>query len=375
MSDAVPIIEEIKQEYKELRLKGNSRAEASEKLMDAYRHELNDSDDGPLFWIGIAAAQVACRELSQEASEMGLKALKDLQNTQIGELLGSRQIAKYWERFAQPPMPERRKITEKKRFQCAWRIGDVFAYKIKGVSAERLGISGKYMLLRKVDTADWSRGETHPVVTFTYWDRPELPKTAEEFQTVMPLRVACGRHGYPINLYEYRIDILFKRSKQLDDLELCYLGNFPDVPAPADEVIVKQSGSILMANPVDFDNECSLYYNLNLLIKINSLPVGRFFWEKYRKYINPSSEVQNIGCTDDITITLENAKRLLLKKHPDNIEEQTFAVYYDTRNYCWLVEKMDCIFAENPSECVMFYTNGDVLSVFSCPKDPYTRWG
>ncbi|MBP5154150.1 MAG: hypothetical protein ILP12_03985 [Lachnospiraceae bacterium] len=59
----LPFIEEIREEYKVRRRKGYSPIEAVEDLKLVYSNETVDIDDGPQFWLGIARAQIAWKEL------------------------------------------------------------------------------------------------------------------------------------------------------------------------------------------------------------------------------------------------------------------------------------------------------------------------
>lgn len=255
-----PVIEEIKSEYKDFRIKGFGRAEAVEKIKYNYRYELADEEGSLLVWIGLADAQFACKELSEEIAQCGLKAIESKEGSELAQLLGIRQLEKRKERYSQPPMPERKKIREGKKFRCNWEIGDTFAYRIKGEEAEKYHLAGRYMLLRKVSEVEIYNGQIHPIVSFTLWDNQDLPRTSEDFEKVPFLRLDHGRMNCGSDQYEYRIELLFTTKRQVERLELQFIGNFTGVKMPENEYLLTRPGEILMALPKEFDHECCLAY-------------------------------------------------------------------------------------------------------------------
>ena len=115
------------------------------------------------------------------------------------------------------------------------------------------------MLLRKVSEADFD-GKITPIVSMTFWDKPKLPKTVAEFKEMPILRVERGRQFTSLELHEYRTEILFSSKRQVEQLQLQYIGNFANVDMPKDEVVFTKPGEIHMALPKDFDYECCLIY-------------------------------------------------------------------------------------------------------------------
>ena len=258
-----PVIEEIKSEYKNLRIKGFGREEATDRIKDSYRYELADEDDSPLIWIGLADAQFACKELSAEVAECALKTIESIDDSELAQFIGIRQLTKRKERYSQPPMPERKSIREGKKFRCSWEIGDTFAYRIKGEEAEKYHLAEKYMLLRKVSEVEVYNGQVHPIVSMTLWDKPTLPKTATEFQNSPFLRLSSGKQFTSLDQFEYRTEILFATKRQVEQLELQFVGNFGDIEMPKDEIVFTMPGVIHKTLPKNFDDECCLAYRTN----------------------------------------------------------------------------------------------------------------
>ena len=255
------ILGDIKTDYTKLRQDGQSRNEAVQILMAQYHDELTTGaeDDGLLFWVGLADAQYALKELSVEVSVQGLAALERLK-VAIPEITPG-DIEKRQERYACAPMPERTHVRSPKRYRCQWRIGDTFAYQMSGPEAEKNGVAGEYVLLRKVDELEWDN-QLHPVVTLTHWKKTALPLDAAEFQSAPILRLKRGKMCANESSYEYRVEVLFSRPKQLQDLKLQYLGNFANIAMPTDEYYDGRPGYVLMIHPKRFNSYMNYYCSL-----------------------------------------------------------------------------------------------------------------
>lgn len=252
------ILGDIKTDYTKLRQDGQSRNEAVQILMAKYHEELTTGaeDDGLLFWVGLADAQYALKELSVEVSVQGLAALERLK-VAIPEITPG-DIEKRRGHYACAPMPERARVRSPKRYRCQWRIGDTFAYQMFGPEAEKNGVAGEYVLLRKVDELEWDN-QLHPVVTLTHWKKTALPLDAAEFQSAPILRLCNGRLGSPRSTYEYRIEILFTSQKQIKELDLQYIGNFPNIIIPENEFYDPTPGCVLMMSPQKINEELNFY--------------------------------------------------------------------------------------------------------------------
>lgn len=249
---------DIKSEYAKLRQNRKSRDQAVQVLMMQYQNELTigAEDDGLLFWVGLADAQYALKELSAEVAAQGLVALDQLE-TAIPEITPG-DLQRRRKQYVCAPMPERTQVRKPKKFRCQWQIGDTFAYQMSGPEAEENGIAGDYVLLRKVDEME-NVGRIVPIVTLTHWKEAQLPTNAVEFQRVPILRLCHGRLDSPAAAYEYRTEILFTSEKQVKDLQLRYLGNFADVPMPANEYYPRSPGLVLMLLPQKIDKELTFY--------------------------------------------------------------------------------------------------------------------
>ena len=268
-----PVLREIRDEYIKLRQEGNSRDQATTMLLHSYAREiaLGTADDGLLFWIGLADAQYYRKELSSAVAQKAINALDQI--TAVGWDITPGDIARRREHYAQAPMPERSVGKPRAKFRTRWRKGDVFAYPLSGSNAEKLGIAGQYALLRKVDDVEFGDGRLLPVVTISVCKKDEFPATSSDLQKIPMLKITSGRFGKPESKYEYRAEILFKSERQLNASALQYVGYFPDVSQPADEVILTHPGDIMMLLPENINDTLCIFWKLNFYYTFGHMPV------------------------------------------------------------------------------------------------------
>ena len=259
-----PVLGEIKDEYTEHRYAGSTREEAVEKLMNTYRAELEygEDDDAILFWIGLADAQYAHKELSKEVAEKALQALSAdiLIEWEIAQGDINRRKANY----EKAPMPEKKFGKPRPKFRCEWAIGDTFAYQMTSDEAKKYGIWGKYILFRKVSEITFC-GTIIPIVTLTLWDQQPFPKSEEEFSQKPILKVRNGGRCFsPRDKFEYRAEIIFKSKRQVASIPLTFVGNFANAPLPNDEIIFTNAGEMTMFLPNRLEEDCCIAWKMHL---------------------------------------------------------------------------------------------------------------
>lgn len=252
---------EINDRYLKLRQSNYDRTSAVEMMTTEYNDELTlgSEDDGVMFWIALADAQYRLSELSLEVATQAKAALEALAKSDYQVPTADIILRRRW--YSSAPMPERKRVTAAKKFRCTWKIGDTFAYRLSGSVADEKKLTGKYILLRKVDELETWDGRLLPVVILSLWAEERLPSSLEEFQKAPFLKLANRRLGLPKDQYEYRVEIMFRSQKQLSQMQ--YLGRFLDVPNPKDEAIVQKPGYALMLQPEKMDDECCMYYNMH----------------------------------------------------------------------------------------------------------------
>jgi hypothetical protein len=256
----IPLYSEIKECYIDYRKKGVRRDHVVVKLLEEYHDEvtLGADDDGIIFWIGIADGQYQLKELTLEVAQHAQNAIVRLESSDFG--VSSCDLNRRKEHYAAAPMPEKHSFRKTRKFQCTWKIGDVFAYPLSGDDANTYGLSGQYALFRKVGENKTQDGRVLPVCTLTIWTDETLPESENDFVRHSPLRLGCGRLGNPKNLYEYRFEMQFTRQNQVSSQPFAYLGNYPNVTMPDDEIIIDNSTFVLMMNPHQIEKEVCLYW-------------------------------------------------------------------------------------------------------------------
>ena len=258
-----PLVADIKNNYRLMRENGKSRGDAVEQLLVEYRDEITIGafDDGLLFWIGLAEGQWFAKELETDVAQKALEALDKLQTiADIAPL----DIAKRKNNYSQAPMAER-KIIKRRKFQCAWNIGDTFSVQLRGKLAEEQRLCGKYALFQKVDSIALEDGSILPLMRVSLWNADELPPTKDVFYSRRPLRL---RGAYLIGdslKYQYRLQILFSNQKQVNESGFQFVGNYPDIEILDDELILTRPGDIVMDFPKDIIDRCSIYYQRDKL--------------------------------------------------------------------------------------------------------------
>lgn len=237
----VLILSELSNEYRKMREDGQTRNDSVLKLIRRYRNELikGSSDDGLFFWIGLADAQYAHKELTAEAAQKASESLDALERTFPD--IARRDITTRRKHYAQAPMPEKTFGKPSRKFRCFWNVGDVFSFILTSDEAEKLGIKGGQILYQKVDEIEIFDGRIVPIITMTYLDTPFSP---EDFLKTPPLRMANGRFGTEPAKFEYRAKLMVGNRRQLTSLQ--YLGNHPVKDPPADETLFHDSENMMM---------------------------------------------------------------------------------------------------------------------------------
>lgn len=260
----IPLLQEIKEEYLELRSTGNNRTDAVREMQQRYRNELQygAEDDGLLFWIGLADAQCSVKELALDIAEKATAALQQLLT--MDWEISPNDIFRRARRYQQAPQPEKIFGKPRGKYRCSWEIGDTFAYKLP-VNNIRSEDSSRYIILRKVDAIEFGDGSLYPAVTLTLWSNSLLPQTAEEFSSVPLLRLNKKRMLLPTGAFEYRAELIIKSRKQLSSVPFLYLGRFIDILSPADEGIIDDPGKMTMLHLDCLDRDLPLFIKCSRL--------------------------------------------------------------------------------------------------------------
>jgi len=257
-----PLYSEVKEEYLELRKIGKGRADVLKEMQVSYADELQlgAEDDALLFWIGLADAQYSLKELEEEVALCGLRALDALNTSEHS--VSSRELTCRKERYALAPMPERKTPKPRAKFRCNWSIGDTFAFYLSGPDAQAAGISENAILFRKVGEINFDRGHIVPLVTLTLWDENILPRNSEEFESKPVLLLRSTK--LLTHIRKDHVGILqFTSKRQLNKLNLTFIGNYPNIPYPAEQTAYDLGGQYPMILPDMAAEKCYMFVQQN----------------------------------------------------------------------------------------------------------------
>lgn len=160
--------------------------------------------------------------------------------------------------------------------KTSFKIGDVFAYKLKGKENEELGLEDKFLIFRKVDDYGENKIYENPIVYVQITDNCELPKTKEDLDKLNYIIVSNQGNVR----HEYRM-VLEKIPKKKKSEVLIYLGNYMDLITPKDEHIENIKLSLWKCNLKNVE------YIVNKLIRLgtNNEPI---YYETDPKNISDS---------------------------------------------------------------------------------------
>jgi len=161
---------DVRDEWREYVGDGLSGPDATDKLLADWSDSLTDPDDGPVFWLALAATQSKAGRLEERVKSKALAIIDDESNLtrwrEDGALLRKRKavLAKLHEQLlsAQPPA---KKIRKTVKAVCDWEIGDVIAYRLR---------SGKFVLFRVLNKVS-DKGGTYPECQFYDWIGTAVP--------------------------------------------------------------------------------------------------------------------------------------------------------------------------------------------------------
>jgi hypothetical protein len=177
---------DVREEYRELVANGLSGPEATNRLLHEWKDIIDDEDDGPVFWLALAATQWACGRLEERVKANAVEIIDNGSSLSLwseganSKMLKQRQAALEKLRAQlHSPQPAVKRIRKPPKIECLWKVGEVLAYRLR---------SGKSVLLHVV--AEFGPS---PVFVILDWVGKEVP-SAERIK-VLPLRMC---HGAPV---------------------------------------------------------------------------------------------------------------------------------------------------------------------------------
>ena len=262
--------EDVRDSYVTRLKKGEDSAQITAALMQEF--DLEDEEDGPVFWMALADTQWNWGRLEPAVREKALQALaagEILEWETAAQKRARQKVLQQLEQKLNAPQPDKRPIRQSRMYVCPWQIGDVFALPLCSEAADAYGLKGEYLLLRKVAEALWHPEHICPVVYIKFSKNGILPRTAAEWDALPYLQMSFTRYEeriFPRSgsdeesnrqwlrqtfetdefgvLPEYRIQLI-TTSKRILPKELVFLGNFENCQPPDKEFVPRSSLNIL----------------------------------------------------------------------------------------------------------------------------------
>ncbi len=230
---------DVTDQFKDLLRRGLTSEEITDDLICTNAFAISDEDDGPIFWFVLADIQWQYGRLLPKVKDKAIE-LIDSGVNQNRWLLENPKEAKIRSKVleelktrllsSQPPV---KKLSPIKLFQCDWKIGDVFAYRLESELAKAKGIAGEYLLIRKVDESIQSPGHVFPVVYVMITHGQKLPESLEDLKESEYIQTT-----FRFKKHEYRMLIYANSKRSIPIKKLTYVGNFIELNTPRVEFII-----------------------------------------------------------------------------------------------------------------------------------------
>lgn len=278
------IAQDVRDKFKDLLRRGKTAEEITKKLIAEYEYAINDSDDGPIFWIALADTQWELGRLMPEVKKQAVAWLDkggDLAKWQIENpklvIIRKKVLDELCKKLNTPQPPEK-KILQYNLYACEWKVWDVFAYQLESDLAKEKGLYGRYFLIQKIDETTWYPGHIIPIVYVKITMDDKLPTNVDEYNQLefvqtwftkyedrflpidgrRPLEDIAEKSkiNYAVDDYgflpQYRAKLL-STSKRVIPSKLLYLGNCTDEVRPKNEFIPHTKENIVSVSWKNLD--------------------------------------------------------------------------------------------------------------------------
>lgn len=164
---------DIRDQFRELIGDGKSTEAATKQILVDYDDTLDDEDEGPSFWIALAATQSQCGRLMDRIGDKAVKIIDkggDLARWKAldgnAKDLAARKAALSKLRKALlGPQRQPTKIRKAYADQTDWKVGHAISYRLK---------SGNFVIMRVLGIEDMGKS-LYPIVELCDWIGREIP--------------------------------------------------------------------------------------------------------------------------------------------------------------------------------------------------------
>ena len=184
------VSDDVRSEYKDKLRRGMKEEDVTDTLIETYKRHIEDVDDRANFWLALADTQWELGRLEERVKEQALKCIADGGDIKIWEedspkyaKIRARVYVEVKEKLLSP-QPPKKEMKQYKLYQCDWKLGDVFAYKMVGEAAQKSGMLNRYLLVQMIDIGTWYPGHTTPIVYVKLTADDRLPKSINEYNSL-----------------------------------------------------------------------------------------------------------------------------------------------------------------------------------------------
>lgn len=206
---------DIRDDYKELIGDGLSNEDATSQLIEDYNATITDYEEGPVFWLALAATQWKCGRLLDSVKSKAVEIIDnriDLRRWEEDKkLLQKREkVLVDLKKQLNNPMPTPQKIPKRFKAICEFEIGDAIRYRL---------LSGKFIVLILVELFT-DKGGTHPYFEVCDWIGFQIPKAEDINKLPIIKQESCLGIGM-INAREYPKDRISLIAKNVEIKSNC----------------------------------------------------------------------------------------------------------------------------------------------------------
>ena len=217
------VAQDIKETYEELVKTEKDNEKIIKEICSIFKEEIEDQDERAIFWMVLADLLYKQKRLTKYVKEKALEEIERGENLERWKDEASKEdyMVRKKEIDILKEKLEKYEENKPKNYKYEeWKIGDVFAYKIK----EPKRFVGQYLIIRKAKNSTefantrYQSAEVYVQIT----KNKELPKNREEIEKLD--YIVMSNKG---NIkYEYKI-ILYQIPRKPSE-EFIYLGNYTD---------------------------------------------------------------------------------------------------------------------------------------------------
>lgn len=215
---------DIRGDYVDKLKRGKSNEIATQELIEQSQSYINDTEDGPLFWFALADTQWNYGRLLSFVKEKALYFIPKEKELRRWDEAGKKahdawvQTLNKLEIKLNSPQPPEKKVSKYRFYECKWKLGDVFSYRLSGSYSEEKKLYGKYVLFRKVSEDTWWPGHIIPVVQIYNWMGDEIPRL-----DIIPTLSLLPMRLRPIG---YQAKLISESEKSIPKDALSFIGNY-----------------------------------------------------------------------------------------------------------------------------------------------------